>query len=77
MHEEPKIKCHNLQTRTPVCLKYKSVSLKTNYHHVSLFPVFCELYINALKNDTDLFLCLYFTENVVLFHCNDRLVNAS
>jgi hypothetical protein len=37
--------------RTPVCPKYKNVSLKTNYHHVSLFRVPSEMYINSLKDD--------------------------
>ena len=57
MHEEPKIKCQNLQMRTPDCLKYKRVSLKTNYHHVSLFLVSREMYINSLNDDVNFFVC--------------------
>lgn len=47
MHEEPKIKSQNLQMKTPVCLKYKSVSPQANYQHVRLFLVSSEMYINS------------------------------
>lgn len=57
MREEPKIKWQNLQIRTQVCLKYKSMGLKTNYHQISMFLPSSEMYINSLKDDIHLFVC--------------------